>query len=50
VVPVVAVSLLLDPLLPLPFAFTAIVMALVVVVLVIRPPLARSRVSGRQPC
>jgi hypothetical protein len=44
--PLVAVLVFLDPLLPLPFALTAILMTLVVVILVIRPPL-QARSKGR---
>lgn len=39
VVPAGAVLVLLDPVLPIPFAITAVVMVAVVVVLVVRPPL-----------
>ncbi|NIK56551.1 low temperature requirement protein A [Kribbella shirazensis] len=38
VVPLGAVLVLLDPLIPVPFALTALFMALIVVVLVLRPP------------
>jgi low temperature requirement protein LtrA len=38
VVPVGALLVLLDPVLPIPFALTSVVLALVVVVLVVRPP------------
>ncbi len=38
VVPVGAVLVLLDPVLPIPFALTSLVLALVVAVLVVRPP------------
>ena len=41
VVPVGAVLVLLDPLLPIPVAITAVIMAAVVVVLVLRPPIAQ---------
>ena len=39
VVPLGAVLVLLDPVIPVPFTLTAVIMALVVVVLVLRPPL-----------
>ncbi|WP_202872200.1 low temperature requirement protein A [Kribbella soli] len=42
VVPVGAVLVLLDPLIPVPFALTALFMALIVVTLVLRPPVERS--------
>lgn len=38
-IPVAAVLVLLDPLLPVPITLTAVIMALLVVVLVLRPPL-----------
>lgn len=41
VVPVGAVLVLLDPLLPIPVAITAVIMAAIVVVLVLRPPIAQ---------
>ncbi|MFG1908843.1 low temperature requirement protein A [Kribbella sp. NPDC048928] len=41
VVPLGAVLVLLDPLIPIPFALTAVFMALVVATLVIRPPVQR---------
>ncbi|GAB2476985.1 low temperature requirement protein A [Jatrophihabitans fulvus] len=46
VVPVGAVLVLLDPLLPVPVFLTAIVLAVVVAVLVIRPPVERSAGAG----
>jgi low temperature requirement protein LtrA len=39
VVPAAAVLVLLDPIIPVPFTLTAVIMTLVVVVLVVRPPL-----------
>nr|WP_201471503.1 low temperature requirement protein A [Microbacterium hydrocarbonoxydans] len=42
VVPLGAVLVLLDPLLPIPVAITAVVMAAIVIVLVLRPPVARA--------
>jgi low temperature requirement protein LtrA len=42
VVPLGAVLVLLDPLIPIPFALTAVFMALVVATLVIRPPVQQS--------
>ncbi len=39
VIPLAVVLILLDPILPIPFATTAVVMTLVVAVLVLRPPL-----------
>ena len=41
VVPLGAVLVLLDPLIPVPFTLTAIIMALVVATLVLRPPVPR---------
>jgi low temperature requirement protein LtrA len=41
VVPLGAVLVLLDPLIPIPFALTAVFMAAVVTTLVLRPPVAR---------
>ncbi|HET6740961.1 MAG TPA: low temperature requirement protein A [Kribbella sp.] len=41
VVPLGAVLVLLDPLIPIPFALTAVFMALVVATLVVRPPVQR---------
>ena len=38
-IPLAAVLVLLDPLLPVPITLTAVIMALLVVVLVLRPPL-----------
>jgi hypothetical protein len=37
VIPAAVVLVLLDPILPIPFALTAIVLALVITVLVVRP-------------
>jgi hypothetical protein len=42
VVPVGALLVLLDPLIPVPFALTAVFMALIVVTLVLRPPVVTS--------
>jgi low temperature requirement protein LtrA len=42
VVPVGAVLVLLDPLIPVPFALTAVFMVLIVVTLVLRPPVERA--------
>jgi hypothetical protein len=39
VVPLGAVLVLLDPVIPIPFTITAVILALVVAVLVLRPPL-----------
>ncbi|MDQ4119633.1 MAG: low temperature requirement protein A, partial [Actinomycetota bacterium] len=39
-VPLGAVLVLLDPLIPIPFTITAVIMILVVVVLVLRPPVS----------
>ncbi|MFD7158282.1 low temperature requirement protein A [Kribbella sp. NPDC059898] len=46
VVPLGAVLVLLDPLIPVPFALTAVFMALVVATLVLRPPVRRSAELG----
>jgi low temperature requirement protein LtrA len=43
VVPVGAVLVLLDPVIPIPFTITAVIMALVVAVLVVRPPVTPAR-------
>jgi uncharacterized membrane protein (DUF485 family) len=40
VVPLGAVLVLLDPLIPIPFALTAVFMALIVATLVVRPPVS----------
>ena len=40
VVPLGAVLVLLDPVIPIPFTITAVILVLVVAVLVLRPPLA----------
>ncbi|WP_344233080.1 low temperature requirement protein A [Kribbella hippodromi] len=45
VVPLGAVLVLLDPLIPVPFALTALFMALVVATLVIRPPITRPPIT-----
>ncbi|GAT74299.1 low temperature requirement A [Microbacterium sp. HM58-2] len=46
VVPLGALLVLLDPILPIPIAITAAVMVAIVVVLVIRPPVARDSLSS----
>ncbi|TCK25549.1 low temperature requirement protein A [Pseudonocardia endophytica] len=43
VVPVGALLVLLDPVIPIPFTITAVIMALVVAVLVVRPPVTPAR-------
>lgn len=49
VVPVGAVLVLLDPLIPIPFALTAIVITLIVVVLVVRQPTTDAHAAATQP-
>lgn len=44
-IPLAAVLVLLDPLLPTPVVFTALVLVVVVVFLVVRPPVTRERVE-----
>jgi hypothetical protein len=46
VVPVGATLVLLDPVLPIPFTVTALVMTLVVAALVLRPPPPHSRAAA----
>ena len=42
VVPIGAILVLLDPVIPIPVTLTAVIMVIVVVVLVLRPPVART--------
>ncbi|MFE6968036.1 low temperature requirement protein A [Isoptericola sp. NPDC057653] len=51
VVPVGAVLVLLDPVIPVPVTLTAVIMVLIVVVLVLHPPLSEPRAprAGRRP-
>ena len=45
VVPVGAMLVLFDPIIPVPFALTAVFLVAIVVVLVLRPPLTEARDS-----
>ena len=49
VIPLAVVLILLDPILPIPFATTAAVMTLVVAVLVLRPPLPQHAGTANTP-
>ena len=49
VVPVGALLVLLDPVLPVPVTLTAGILALIVVTLVLRPPLERTSTAGAAP-
>ncbi len=46
-IPLAVVLILLDPILPIPFAITAVVMALVVAVLVLHPPVPEPALESR---